>query len=75
MVAVEEGGVGPVEQLFHAAWDRIASALDRLSNASLTEWLLLLICLLLLDIVGALRNAAKQRYSIAKMMSRGERIE
>ena len=75
MVAVAPGGVGPVEQLFHAAWDRIASALDRLSNASLSEGLLLVICFLLVQIIVALQNAAKQRYAIAKGMSRGERLE
>ena len=60
-MAIPASGVGPVEQLFYAAWDRIASAWDRLSNASLSEGLLLVICFLLVQINIAPQNAAKQR--------------
>ena len=49
--------------------------LNRLSNASLSEGLLLVICFLLVQINIAPQNAAKQRYAIAKGMSRGEGFE
>jgi hypothetical protein len=63
-----------MEQFFNAAWDRVVFAWDRVQNASLTEGCLLFICFLLFQIIAALQNANKQRYAIARIMSRGERV-
>jgi hypothetical protein len=42
---------------------------------TMTEWLLGVIAGLLVIIIGQLERAAKQRYAIAKLMSRGEALD
>lgn len=48
---------------------------ERIKNMSLVEYLLVFIIFQLLIITSSLDKAAKQRYAIAKMVSRGEEFD